>query len=47
MNGKKCHFQAPQIKKGGKAEGEVGVQKPRIPPWGTEYAIRIPKAALS
>ena len=32
MNGKKGHFRPLQIKKGRKAEGEVGVQKPKIPP---------------
>ena len=45
MNGKnfqKWPFSGPQYKKGGKGQGEVGVQKPRISPWDTKYEIGVP-----
>ena len=41
------HFWALTIEKGRKTQGEVGIQKPRMPPWDTESTIRIPIATLS
>ena len=47
MNGNFPFFWIIPIKKGEKPQGGVGVQKPRMPPWDTEYTIRIPIDALS
>ena len=47
MNGNFGHFLALIEKKGRKAKGEGRAQKPRMPPWDTEYTIRIPIDALS